>query len=134
MLPRRGELPSSDYSASDVAKICLKALQSNDYPQLDHGACVVLEFKSPGGPISVFTNPAELGSYFRKVNPHLVDFKSVQFIDEPVKVVSNVPMVECVQIRVGIVPWDLPTEIYSFYLSKIDKTWLIDAIAKIESI
>jgi len=49
ILRRRGQVPTNDYEPADVCRIVLRALQSNDDPQLDHGACVALEFKSPKG-------------------------------------------------------------------------------------
>jgi hypothetical protein len=42
MLPRKGQIPLPSYGPKDVCKIILAALQNNDDPQLDHGACVAL--------------------------------------------------------------------------------------------
>ena len=125
-LERRGEVPDSKYTPIDVIRIVLKALQSNDYPQLDHGACVVLEFKSPSGPLAVFSNPAELGAYLRKSYENLVDFKEAKLVGES-KVVGT-----RVEQSVEVVPWEAtsPTESYTFYLTQVDNTWLVDAIIK----
>ena len=125
-LERRGELPDPKYSPIDVIRIVLKALQTNDYPQLDHGACVVLEFKSPAGPLAIFSNPAELGAYLRKSYENLVDFKEAKLVGES-KVVGSI-----MQQSVEVIPWEssIPSESYTFYLTQVENTWLVDAIIK----
>lgn len=124
MLQRRGEVPDSKYSPIDVIRVVLKALQTNDYPQLDHGACVVLEFRSPNGPLAVFSNPAELGAYLRKSFDKLVDFKEARLVGELQSTGDSV------QQSVEVQSWESPTEFYTFYLTKTDNTWLVDAILK----
>ena len=42
ILKRKNQIPDAKYSHVDVCKIVLSALQNNDEPQLDHGACVAL--------------------------------------------------------------------------------------------
>jgi len=125
-LERRGELPDPKYSPIDVIRIVLKALQTNDYPQLDHGACVVLEFKSPTGPLAIFSNPAELGAYLRKSYENLVEFKEAKLVGES-KVVGSI-----MQQSVDVIPWEssIPSESYTFYLTQVDNIWLVDAIIK----
>ena len=136
MLERRGETPSPNHNAIDVIRILLKALKSNDYPQLDHGACVLLEFKSPTGPLAVFSNPAELGSYFRKNYPNLVDFKEAKLsgnlIDIKPTGTSEGVTIESVKQLVEIYTYDdIKGENYDLFLSKIDGLWLVDAIVKV---
>lgn len=50
-LKRRKQIPLPEYDPRKVVQICLDALQVNDEPQLDHGCCVLLSFKSPNGPV-----------------------------------------------------------------------------------
>lgn len=52
ILRRKKQVPTEAYGPKDVIRICLLALQSNDDPQLDHGAAVVMQFKSPNGLLS----------------------------------------------------------------------------------
>lgn len=126
MLERRGEIPDPKYSPIDVIRVVLKALQTNDYPQLDHGACVVLEFKSSTGPLAIFSNPAELGAYLRKNYENLVDFKEAKLVGD-LQIVSSTLQ----QQSVEVVLWETAsTEYYTFYLTLENDTWLVSAILK----
>jgi len=52
ILARRKQVKSSSLQPRDVVTLVLNALQSNDDPQLDHGACVCLEFASKDSDLS----------------------------------------------------------------------------------
>jgi len=129
MLPRKGQIPLEKYTPRDVVTICLTALQNNDDPQLDHGACVVLEFKSSNGPLNdPNLDPAKYGQFLRSTEyAALLDFKSVEFIGDPIETVDSLS----VKQSVNIIGWNSKLEknkIFDFYLSRIDNKWLIDVI------
>jgi len=152
-LGRRGQIPNARYSPADVVRICLKALQSNDDPQLDHGCCVVLQFRSPKGELFMFNiinvtlskfhkgilaetnlDPAIYGRFIRSNNQYdsLIDFKSAELRGEPIPVPSRSN--NAVKQRVQIENWTIDTQSkpkfknYEFYLSNESDVWLIDAI------
>jgi hypothetical protein len=61
-LKRRKQVPDAGYTPQQVVEKCLAALEINDEPQLDHGCCVLLSFKSPTGPLAEGgLDPAEYG-------------------------------------------------------------------------
>lgn len=49
ILKRKKQVPLPEYSPQVAVRTVLDALQINDDPQLDHGCCVLLAFKSPSG-------------------------------------------------------------------------------------
>ena len=129
MMPRKGQVPDERYTPRDVVTICLSALQNNDDPQLDHGACVVLEFKSLNGPLNdPSLDPAKYGAFLRSTEyASLLDFKTAEFLGEPTETVDSLS----VKQSVNIVGWNSKSEknkIFDFYLSRVDNKWLIDVI------
>jgi len=128
MLPRRGQVPSNSQTPRDVVKICCAALQNNDDPQLDHGACVVLEFRSPNGFLSENSlDPAQYGAFLRSEFPELVDFKTAEFVGEPMELTDSLSVKQVVRI----VPWgSSPPATFNFFLSKVRELWLLDVILK----
>jgi hypothetical protein len=66
ILKRKFQVPSQEYAPQQVVLKVLDALQVCDDPQLDHGSCVLLEFRSPQGPLSQGKlDPAEYGRFLR---------------------------------------------------------------------
>jgi hypothetical protein len=139
ILKRRGQVPDPRYTARDVVKVILSAMESNDDPQIDHGCCVALEFKSPNGLLSEGgLDPAQYGHFLRTTEySSLLDFKSVEFIGEPIELTDSLS----VKQDVRIVPWggstgkgsDVhKTELFSFFLSRVGDVWLLDMILKVE--
>mmetsp|Transcript_5513 Transcript_5513/g.5693 ORF Transcript_5513/g.5693 Transcript_5513/m.5693 type:complete len:214 (-) Transcript_5513:34-675(-) len=133
MLERRGQIPKEEYGPKDVIRICLSALQHNDDPQLDHGACVVLAFKSPTGVLSQNNlDPAAYGRFLRSTEYiRLTDFSSVDLIgDMEVNSEDN----DSVRQTVRVCGWKtngvIPCTDFDFYLSKAENLWLMDAILK----
>ena len=129
MLARKGQIPDEKYTPKDVVKVLLAALQDNDSPQLDHGACVVLEFRSTNGPLNdPNLDPSRYGQFLRSTEySSLIDFKSAQFIGEPVEIKDSLS----VKQSVNIIGWQSKGEenkIFDFYLSRIDNKWLVDVI------
>jgi hypothetical protein len=131
-LARRGQVPSPERSVQDVVRICLAALQHNDDPQLDHGACVVLEFKSPTGPLAQGgLDPAGYGRFLRDTEYNsLLDFKTAELVGEPVELGDSVS----VRQQVKVVEFSSGSnsvsaeKFFDFYLSKVSGSWLIDVI------
>lgn len=130
-LARRGQIPLPEYSAQDVVRICLAALQNNDDPQLDHGACVSLEFKSPMGPLAEGNlDPAAYGRFIRGSNyVSLIDFKTSELVGE------LEPLSDSLSVRqhVRITDWQSSPDSrgvsnFDFYLSQVRGSWLLDII------
>ena len=128
-LQRRGQVPEIRYSPSDVCKIILSALQSNDDPQLDHGACVVLEFATPNGPLKTSgLDPSEYGHFLREEYSELIDFKEAIFLGEPEEMGDSLQVKQNIQvIQFG----DTFAE-YSIYLSLYNEKWHVDVILRIK--
>ena len=131
VLPRRKQIPSPDYTPQDVCRIVLSALQNNDDPQLDHGACVVLEFKSPTGPLAEGgLDPAGYGRFIRDSDYNaLIDFKSADMIGEPVSLGDSLSVRQSVKIT----DWQSSDtsrgdKVFDFYLTNCSGQWLIDVI------
>ena len=129
MLVRKGQIPDDKYTPKDVVKIVLTALQDNDSPQLDHGACVVLEFRSVNGPLNdPNLDPAAYGQFLRSTEySSLIDFKSVKFLGEPVELADSLSVKQSVEV-VGWQSKQQQNQIFDFYLSRSDNKWLIDVI------
>ena len=130
-LPRKGQVPLPEYSAQDVVRICLSALQNNDDPQLDHGACVSLEFKSPMGPLSDGgLDPAAYGRFIRGTEySSLIDFKSYELVGEVEQLSDSLS----VRQKVRITDWQSSINCkgityYDFYLTQVGGCWLLDII------
>jgi hypothetical protein len=126
-LKRRKQVPDPSYTPADVVQLCLRALQNNDEPQLDHGACVVLEFKSPSGVLAEGgLDPAGYGHFLRTTMPYsiLIDFSKAELKG------SEVQLKDSLSVRQEVIVKGLSgdTALFDFYLSKHDNTWLIDAI------
>ena len=138
ILKRKKQVPDSSYSPLDVIRIILRALQSNDDPQLDHGALVTLEFKSPKGVLATTgLDPAGYGRYLRGSEySKLIDFKSYDLIGDPEVLQGNEGTIKQ---RVEISGWIYgtlaernteTTSTFDFFLSKVGAYWLVDAILK----
>jgi hypothetical protein len=130
-LPRKGQVPLPEYSAQDVVRICLSALQNNDDPQLDHGACVSLEFKSPMGPLSEGgLDPAAYGRFIRGSEySSLIDFKSYELVGEIEQLSDSLS----VRQKVRITDWQSSANskgitFFDFYLTQVSGCWLLDII------
>ena len=131
----------------------LDALQINDDPQLDHGCCVLLAFKSPSGitldstldAVILYLNvnrlsgplgesnldPSGYGRFLRSsAYGLLIDHNRSEFIGEPEQLSDSLS----VRQRVRVSGWsDGPTDsckqvVFDFYLSNVEGTWLIDVI------
>jgi hypothetical protein len=131
-LARKGQVPNPNYTPKDVIQVCLEALKSNDDPQLDHGACVVLEFRSPSGPLSILKDPKEYGDFLRNQKDYeiLVDFKQGRLVGTAVEMGQPNSIRQTVQL----IGWgdqiNSSRHFFDFYLSKIDGNWLLDGIVK----
>ena len=130
-LVRKGQVPLPEYSAQDVVRICLAALLNNDDPQLDHGACVVLEFKSPTGPLAEGgLDPAAYGRFLRSSDYNcLIDFKSSELVGELEQLSDSLS----VRQQVKITDWqnsmnNRGVNIFDFYLTQVRGCWLLDII------
>lgn len=133
ILARKKQIPSKDYGPKDVIRICLQALQSNDDPQLDHGACVVMSFKSPSGMLSEGRlDPAQYGRFLRSTEPYnlLVDFKQAETIG-PLESMSE----DETRVRQGVLlksfenfSGEAEQAAFDFYLTKTNEMWLLDVI------
>lgn len=130
-LARRGQVPLPEYSAQDVVRICLAALQNNDDPQLDHGSCVALEFKSPTGALAEGgLDPAAYGRFIRDTDyASLIDFKASELVGE------LQPLSDSLSVRqlVKITDWQSSPNSkgvtnFDFYLTQVRGYWLLDII------
>ena len=66
-------MPLAKYSAKEVMNILLEALQSNDDPQLDNGAAVVLMFATSDGTLNESgLSPSQYGKFLREQYPTLI--------------------------------------------------------------
>lgn len=137
ILKRRNQVPDTSYTVKDVVGICMRALQNNDDPQLDHGACVVLEFRSPAGPLNDHgLNPASFGYFLRSTEGYdsLLDYASFKFEGEPLQLQDSLSMKQ----RVRVTGWKTGEKeksgdrLYDFYLSNVEETWLVDVILKVD--
>ena len=135
ILKRRKQVPNEEYGPQDVCKVVLSALQSNDDPQLDHGACVALEFKSPNGVLaSTGLDPAGYGRFIRSSEySNLIDFKSLKLLGQAEQLRDSLSVRQSIEISnwvhgiESIASVNTKT-LYDFYLSKVGNCWLIDAI------
>ena len=134
ILKRKRQVPDPSYGPKDVVTLVLRALQSNDDPQLDHGALVTLEFKSSGGVLaSTNLDPAGYGRFLRGTDySKLLDFKSFDFLDEG-EHLQNGSVRMSVQINGWAYGLETVTTVdsvayFDFYLSQEGNVWLIDAI------
>jgi hypothetical protein len=130
-LMRRGQVPSPKHQPVDVIRICLQALQNNDDPQLDHGACVVLGFRSATGPLAAMQDPYTFGKWMRESEyKALVDFKSVQLVGD-VEEMNDPNLIRQRFEVTGFQGSESPGKaMFDFYLSKSSDTWLVDGIIK----
>ena len=130
-LVRKGQVPLPEYSAQDVIRICVSALQNNDDPQLDHGACVTLEFKSPTGPLAEGgLDPAGYGRFLRGTEySSLIDFKSYELVGELEQLSDSLS----VRQQIKITDWQSSPNNkgvtnFDFYLTQVRSCWLLDII------
>jgi hypothetical protein len=108
----------------------LSALQNNDEPQLDHGACVVLEFKSPGGVLdSCGLDPGKYGSFLRSEYGTILDFRTAEFLGEAEDGGDSLSKRQ----RIQVLPFgDGKHSTFDFYLSKHEDLWLVDVIVAVK--
>eukprot|EP01038_Epipyxis_sp_PR26KG_P008598 gene8598-11618_t len=132
ILGRKKQIPSQDYDAQQVIRICLDALVINDDPQLDHGCCVLLSFMSPIGPLAESgLDPAGYGRFLRSTDYGvLLDHKKAEFVGPPEWLTPDqTKMKQKIRIEsFNITNGKASQTIFSFYLSKIDFFWLVDVI------
>lgn len=143
-LARRKQVPLPEYTPQQVVRKCLDALQLNDEPQLDHGCCVLLEFKSPQGLLAESgLDPAGYGRFLRNSDYSiLLDHNESELVGKPSP--SAAPAegqqegkaVERVVQRVRVRGWSVygkraETD-FDFHLSKIDDCWLLDVIVLVK--
>lgn len=133
ILERRNQVPKKSYTPIEVTKICLQALQNNDDPQLDHGACVVLAFKSPNGLLaSSSLDPAGYARFIRNEYSGLIDFYKADVIGQPIELKDSLSVKQRVEItgyNVGNTR-SVPQQ-FDFYLTKVDEYWLVDVILSV---
>ena len=136
ILKRRNQLPSTEYNAGEALRVVLNALQSNDDPQLDHGALVLIKF-SCGRMANVAKemSPSTLGKMIREKFPELIDYRRANFKDAIVdatesKVCQNVEITSWSALTL---PADTAENAsYDFFLEKESGSdcWKIDAIVR----
>lgn len=130
-LRRRKQVPLPEYSPQKVIEIVLRALQVNDDPQLDHGACVLLEFKSPTGPLADGgLDPAEYGRFLRDTEYSLlIDHSIAECLGSPVTLQDGFSVKQPVKIKgFSLEDFSSITKTFDFYLSQFDECWLIDVV------
>jgi hypothetical protein len=135
-LVRKKQVPDKKYSSKDVIRICLAALQNNDDPQLDHGSCVVLAFKSPQGPLAQGNlDPSGYGRFLRTTTPYnvLLDFKSAEVVGDSQELGQNVIKQAVLLKSYGGYAGGPEDVLFDFYMSRVEDTWLIDVILATES-
>mmetsp|Transcript_2396 Transcript_2396/g.4247 ORF Transcript_2396/g.4247 Transcript_2396/m.4247 type:complete len:210 (-) Transcript_2396:12-641(-) len=134
ILPRKKQIPSKEYSATSVVRKILDALQINDDPQLDHGCCVLLEFKSPSGPLAkTDLDPAAYGRFLRNTEYGLlIDHTVSTLVGEPEELSDSLSIRQKVTIKGygsdDMGPRELKELDFDFYLTNVESTWLLDVI------
>ena len=129
-MKRKGQVPRPEYSPQDVCRIVLDSLSTNDDPQLDHGACVTLEFKSPVGALAdANLSPSTFGEFLRREYSNLVDFKEAKLLGGASELGSSSISLKQ-DVRVFPFGPDAQPEDFSFYLSYVGDLWLIDVILR----
>ena len=130
ILGRRGQVPSAQYSAKEVVDIVVTALGCNDDPQLDHGACTALSFRSPGGPLAdASLDPASYGQFLRS-NEYsaLLDYKSYELVGDPVELKDSLSVKQQVRVNGWVTSSAPGARLFDFYLTKVADKWLLDVI------
>lgn len=131
ILKRKKQIPDATYSPQKVVRICMDALGVNDDPQLDHGCCVLLEFKTPDGPLA--KNNFDPASYARFIRSSeysiLIDYGSYELLGDPKPIRNGKSMMQKVSV-VGFRDGSNPVarRNFDFYLTQIDDKWLIDVV------
>lgn len=140
ILKRRSQIPSPEFGPREVVAKCLKALKTNDDPQLDHGSCVVLSFASPQGALkSSGLDPAQHGKFLRDTQPSLIDFSRAELVGDVVEEVQNGQHTGQVRQRVAVFGWGEQGgksggTIFDFYLSNVGGCWLLDHVLAVGKI
>ncbi|KAJ1436819.1 hypothetical protein B484DRAFT_445470 [Ochromonadaceae sp. CCMP2298] len=132
ILKRKKQVPSDQYVPQEVVQKVLDALQICDDPQLDHGPCVLLEFKSPKGPLATSNlDPAVYGRFLRSTEYGLlIDHTMANLMGEPEELQDSLSVKQKVRVSgygdsgMGA----LKTLDFDFYLSLVDSCWLIDVV------
>ena len=135
ILKRRKQVPSSEYDPQTVVRKCLQALQTNDDPQLDHGSCVLLAFKSPFGMLSQGgLDPAGYGRFLRSTNYQiLLDNSDFDLVDDPLPLQDSLSVRQRVLVKGWNLNGNVEKKIFDFYLSKFGENWLVDVILAVEA-
>lgn len=131
ILVRRKQVPDSSYGPQEVVRKCLDAFQVNDDPQLDHGCCVLLGFKSPLGPLAESgLDPAAYGRFLRASPDYslLVDHSNSDLIGEPEPIKDSLSVRQSVKVQGWRLGSGSEVKNFDFYLTKIDDKWLIDVV------
>jgi hypothetical protein len=133
ILPRKKQVPLPTYSPRDVVTKCLDALQVNDDPQLDHGCCVLLEFRSPAGALATAgSDPIAFRQILSQTNRGcLIDHSYSTYIGS-MEGEDSAGMTAQQRVEVrheGELSAEGPTtQQFEFQLSKWGDLWLIDDI------
>lgn len=74
-------------------------------------------------------DPAGYGQFLRSTEySSLIDFKSAQFIGEPIELADSLSVKQCVKIIGWQSKGQDKDQIFDFYLSRSENKWLIDVI------
>lgn len=130
VLKRKKQWPLSEYSPQQVVRKVLDALQINDDPQLDHGCCVLLEFKAPGGVLAQSgLDPAGYGRFLRSTEYGLLlDYNDAELIGEPTQGKDSLSLIQRVLVKGWTLEGKREERTFDFFLCFANDMWLIDVI------
>jgi Domain of unknown function (DUF4864) len=122
--------PDPKYSAEEVVKIQLQALQHNDQPAADNGVAVAFRFASPAnqkltGPLDRFIKMVKTPTYAPLVNSKSIDFGDIHNDDS------------AAQQLVHVTTPDGQDAFYIFILHKqtdgqFQNCWMTDGVVRVE--
>lgn len=130
VLKRKKQWPQPEYSPQQVIRKVLNALQINDDPQLDHGCCVLLEFKSPNGVLAQSgLDPTGYGRYLRSTDYSLLlDYNDAELIGEPIQGKDSLSLIQRVAVKGWTLNGQREERKFDFFLKFANNTWLIDTM------
>jgi len=133
ILKRRKQIPSSEYDPETVVNKCMQALQANDDPQLDHGCCVLLAFKSPFGLLTQGgLDPGGYGRFLRSTNYNiLIENADFKLVGDKIFSKDSLSVRQRVQVNGWNIDGNVNKSLFDFYLSKHDGMWLVDVVLAI---